>query len=205
MPAVAKARKQPGTPSSCNTVRFRDGRTATRTVRAIEKDQYVFKWGLDLLRYYDQNLVLRRQTTPEDGKEVPSYLVSQQTLPFPLSVNKSWQFRYETRQGRHFIEERQGGLIGISYEYRVFRYKVLGAETIQTPAGAFGAFKIEERSDEIECQGLYGRCEDRNVAPTVRHLWYAPEVKSVVKLLRVSGEFWQGQEPDYELAAFELK
>ena len=52
------------------TVRFADGRTSPRIVRAIEKGQYIFEWGLDLWRYYDQNLLLIKQVTREDGKEV---------------------------------------------------------------------------------------------------------------------------------------
>jgi len=74
------------------TVRFADGRTSPRIVRAIEKDQYVFEWGLDLWRYYDQNLVLKKQVTPEDGKEVRTALLGRRTMEFPLAANKTWNF-----------------------------------------------------------------------------------------------------------------
>jgi hypothetical protein len=185
------------------TIRFNDGRAAPRIVRAIEKDQYVFEWGLDLWRYYDQTLVLRKQITPEDGKEFPSYLLKQRTIEFPLSVNKTWEFRVLVlvAQGR-----RGGGFMAsdtIRY-WRVFSFKVLGSELVSTSGGTFGAFKIEERSQEMSCR-VAESCEDVGGTLVVRHLWYAPEVKSFVKAKHVSGVPIQDQEPDYELAAFDLK
>jgi|SRR5713226_8200069 len=86
--------------------------------------------------------------------------------------------------------------------WRVFTFKVLGAETIQTPAGTLGAFKIEESSYETECRLP---CETLANTTVVRHLWYAPEVKFPVKAARVRRVPTQEQEPDYELVAFELK
>ena len=76
------------------TVRFADGRTSRRIVRAIENDQYVFEWGSDLWRYYDQNLVLIKQVTPEDRKEVFTSRFWRRTLEFPLAANKTWEFRF---------------------------------------------------------------------------------------------------------------
>jgi len=182
------------------TVRFNDGRTSPRTVRAIERDQYVFEWGLDLLRYYDQNLVLTKQVTPEDGKNWPSYLEKQRTMDFPFALNKTWEFRI--RAGT----VRSGGP-GRGHRYwQVFSFKVLGSETIQTPAGAFGSFKVEESSRETVCPSdAPMHCDDVANTASVRHLWYAPEAKSFVKVKHVSGVPVQGQEPDYELAAFNLK
>ena len=182
------------------TVRFDDGRASPRTVRAIEKDQYVFEWGLDLLRYYDQSLVLRRQVTPEDGKDWPSYLLKQRAMDFPLAVNKTWEFRFLVATARN--PSTGSSAQGQGRYYRIFSFKVLGTEAIQTPAGTFGTFKIEESAYEVEC-GL--PCETVANTTAVRHLWYAPEVKSFVKVKHVSGTPIQGQEPDYELAAFNLK
>src|SRR2546426_3631609 len=119
------------------TVRFADGRTATRKVRAVERDQYVFEWGLDLWRYYDQTLVLQKQITPEDGKEFPSYLLKQRTLDFPLSIKNTWEFRI-------LIQRISAGTRPTRSYWRVFSFKVVGTETVDTPAGTFGAFKIEE-------------------------------------------------------------
>jgi hypothetical protein len=97
------------------TVRFNDGRTAPRIVRAIDKDQYVFEWGLDLWRYYDHNLILRKQITPEDGKDVFTSLVKHRTIDFPLAVNKTWEYRIllGTMTGR-------GARWGTVFYWRVF-------------------------------------------------------------------------------------
>ena len=179
------------------TVRFADGRTSRRIVRAIEKDQYVFEWGSDLWRYYDQNLVLRKQVTPEDGKEVRTSLLTRQTIEFPLATNKTWGFRYR------LVVTQAGGVPSGTGVWREFSFKVLGAETINTPAGPFGTFKVEETSNESQCLG--GVCRTPDDTLTVRHLWYAPETKFIVKVAGVTGRYISEQEPDYELIAFDLK
>jgi hypothetical protein len=104
------------------TVRFAEGQTSPRIVRAIEKDQYVFEWGLDLARYYDQNLVLIKQVTREDGKEVRTSLLKRRTMGFPLAANKTWKFRYKLGGGA-------GGVPSGTGEWREFNFKVLGSET----------------------------------------------------------------------------
>ena len=173
------------------TVRFADGQTSRRIVRAIEKDQYVFEWGLDLWRYYDQNLVLIKQVTPEDGKEVFTSRLWRRTMEFPLAANKTWKFRYR-------IASIMGGTV-----WQEFSFKVLETETINTPAGPFGTFKVEVTSDEVQCRA--GGCETLDETLTVRHLWYAPEAKFIVKVAGVRGRYISEQEPDYELIAFDLK
>jgi len=178
------------------TVRFADGQTSRRIVRAIEKDQYVFEWGLDLWRYYDQNWVLRKQVTPENGKEVLTSLLGRRTMEFPLAANKTWKFRYKLGGGA-------GGVPSGTGEWREFSFKVLGTETINTPAGPFGTFKVEETSYEVQCLG--SACHTPDSTVTVRHLWYAPEAKFIVKVAGVRGRYISEQEPDYELIAFDLK
>jgi len=173
------------------TVRFADGRTSRRMVRAIEKDQYVFEWGSDLWRYYDQNLELITQVTPEDGKEVFTSRLSRRTLEFPLAANKTWQFRFR-------IASIMGGTV-----WQDVRFKVLGTETINTPAGPFGTFKVEVTYDEVQSRQGYRETLDETL--TVRHLWYAPEAKFIVKVAGVRGRYTAEQEPDYELIAFDLK
>ena len=179
------------------TVRFADGRTSRRIVRAIEKDQYVFEWGLDLWRYYDQNLVLIKQVTPEDGKEVRTSPLRRRTMEFPLAANKTWGFRYRTQFS--FPGATQQASMS-----REFSFKVLGTETINTPAGPFGTFKIEETSYEVECR--VGSCQTLDDTLTVHHLWYAPEAKFIVKVAEVrAARYISEHEPDYELIAFDLK
>lgn len=180
------------------TVKFDDGRTQTRKVREIERDEYVFEWGLDLVRYYDQQLALRKQITPEDGKEFPSYLLKQRTIEFPLSVNKGWEFRVRVGTGGHVVFGSTSSI------WRVYSFKVLGSETIQTRAGTFGTFKIEESSHEIQCAG-FAICDSIPNSTFIRHWWYAPEVRFPVKIAHVRGTYVEAQEEDYELIAFDLK
>ena len=178
------------------TVKFADGRTETRKVRGIEGGQYVFEWGLDLVRYFDRDLVLRRQITAEEGKEFPSLLLKQRLINFPLSAQKTWNFRV-------VVFRRSQGTEGIAIYYREFSFKVVGSEEVATPAGNFAAFKIEETSYESRCH--IGPCETEPNTTVVRHWWYAPEVRFLVKVAHVRGRYIADQEPDYELTAFELK
>lgn len=87
--------------------------------------------------------------------------------------------------------------------WQILRFKVLGTETINTPAGSFGTFKVEMTSDEVQVRQGYRETLDETL--TVYHLWYAPEAKFIVKLARVRGRNIAEQEPDYELIAFDLK
>jgi PEGA domain len=181
------------------TILYPDGQTATHRVRAVEEGQYVFEWGSNLLRYYDQNLFLRKQTAPQDGKEIGSALLNQRDIEFPLSANKTWNFRI-------LREEIKGSWRGREARSRwlIVNFKVLGSETIQTPAGAFGAFKIERSSRIVVCP-YSSQCDDAAPPSLVRHLWYAPETRSVIKIKHVSGVSTQDSEPEYELVAFDLK
>ncbi len=157
------------------TVRFRDGRTATRTVRAVEDDLYVFEWGLDLWQYRDRDFVLRKQITPHDGNEVFSVFLNKTFMDFPLSVGKSWEFR-----------------IGNRPRTRTITLTVIGIETIKTPAGSFEAFKIYEES-----RG--------GGPITLRYWWYSPEVKFPVELLQIGGDTMSWQEQEYQLIAYDVK
>jgi len=174
-----------------------DGRTVTRKVRSIERDSYLLEWAPDRWQYLDRNLVLRRETTPA-GRELSPYLLSQRLLDFPLTVNKVWEFKILRT---HYDD---GDFAGRTEVWRVFNFKVVGRESVQTAAGTFEAFKVEEASHEIECRGA-ANCQVIANTVSVRNMWYAPEVKFPVKVAHVSGEPWQGQEQDYELVAFDLK
>lgn len=82
-------------------------------------------------------------------------------------------------------------------------FKVLGTETIETPAGLFATFKVEVTSDEVQFRQGYRETLDETL--TVRHFWYAPEAKFIVKVAGVRGRPIADQEQDYELIAFDLK
>jgi hypothetical protein len=178
------------------TVRLDDGSTVTRKVRTVEKDLYVFEWAPDRWKYLDTNLTLKKETTPE-GKDWNSYLVNQKLLNFPVSVNKTWEHQL-------LITRMRDQVRGTRSWWRIFTYKIIESGTIETPAGRFQAFKVEESSHEIECESA-SNCNSLPNTTIVRHLSYAPEAKFIVKVVRVSGGQWAGQESGYELVAYELK
>jgi hypothetical protein len=120
--------------------------------------------------------------------------LNQKFLHFPWLPDKSWEFKVLTA--------RKGSGASVPGYWRQFRYKVTGNETIETPAGTFGAFKIEQTSYEIVCDS---GCDDVPDTSAVRQLWYAPEARLIVKVAHVSGKLWQGEEPDYELISLDLK
>jgi CHAT domain-containing protein len=192
IPRIAKAPKYKLGDSW--TLRLFNGQTVIRRIRAIESEFYVLECDSNRWQYLDRDLVLRREATPE-GKGLYPHLLNQRVLDFPLSLDKSWEFRTLVAKARVY------NVIYPSY-WRYFRYQVTGAEVIETPAGAFGAFKIEERSKEIACDSV---CEDIPSTAAVRHLWYAPETRFIVKMTHVRGEPWQGAEADYELISLNLK
>jgi hypothetical protein len=174
------------------TLRLFDGQTATRRIRSIENGLYVIECDSNRWQYLDRDFVLRKEVM-SGGKERYPLLLNQRLLHFPLSPGKNWGFKIRTSKS-----EKYGNFV---YYWRVFRYKVTAYETIKTRAGTFGAFKIEERSNEIVCDNSCGDVLDSFV---VRELWYAPETRFIVKIAHISGEPWQGEEPDYELISLEL-
>jgi len=175
------------------TLRLSDGQKVTRKIRAIESGLYVLECDSNRWQYLDRDLVLRKEVT-FGGRGLHPPLVNQRLLYFPLSLDKSWEFKIPTAK-----TETRGVLI---LYWRVFRHKVIGNERIETPAGTFGALKIEQTSYEIVCDS---GCDDVPDTSAVRQLWYAPEARLIVKVAHVSGKLWQGEEPDYELISLDLK
>ncbi len=57
----------------------------------------------------------------------------------------------------------------------------------------------------MKCSVVGSACQTPDNTLTVRHLWYAPEAKFIVKVAGVRGSYISEQEPDYELIAFDLK
>jgi hypothetical protein len=178
------------------TLRLSDGQTVTRRLRAIENELYVLECDSNRWQYLDKDLVLRKEVTSA-GRGLYPPLLNQRLLQFPLSVDKSWEFKIITAKG----QLADGAKIFPSY-WRNFRYQVIGNEMVETRAGTFGAFKIEERSNEMVCDSF---CEDIPSTAAVRYLWYAPKARFMIKASHISGERWQGEDADYELIALDLK
>jgi hypothetical protein len=111
--------------------------------------------------------------------------VGEKTLDFPLQVSKKWE--------RQFMSQPRGGSLREYYG----RYKVLACEEISTPAGKFSALKIE-----VETGPTTGARP--GFTSGTYYLWYAPQVKVVVKRQYVPSRYWYDAR-DSELIKFEAK
>lgn len=92
-----------------------------------------------------------------------SYQPSDGKLQFPLFVGKSWSASYVYRTGSWAASgDRQA--------------KVVGVERVETPAGAFDAFEIEQTVSWSGTEGNRGHGITRETD------WYAPAVGRIVKM-----------------------
>lgn len=92
-----------------------------------------------------------------------TYSPSDRKLSFPLSVGKTWSASYVYVAGSWKTQcDRQA--------------KVVGVERVDTEAGTFDAFRIEEKT-LWQSDGLYG---GRGISRETD--WYAPAVGRIVKL-----------------------
>ncbi|VBU66030.1 TapB family protein [Burkholderia pseudomallei] len=92
-----------------------------------------------------------------------SYQPSDGKLQFPLFVGKSWSASYVYRTGSWAASgDRQA--------------KVVGVERVETPAGAFDAFKVEQ---VVSWSGIAG---NRGQGITRETDWYAPAVGRIARM-----------------------
>jgi len=81
--------------------------------------------------------------------------------------------------------------------------RIRGYESVTVPAGTFKSLKVEIDSNRRPTEGI----RSREPVRTVLTLWYAPEVKRIVKMLRVvmSEEGAHLDEDTYELLRYRLQ
>jgi len=81
--------------------------------------------------------------------------------------------------------------------------RIRGYESVNVPAGTFKSLKVEIDSNRRPTEGM----RSREPVRTILTLWYAPEVKRVVKMLRVvmSEEGTHLDEDTYELVRYRLQ
>ena len=81
--------------------------------------------------------------------------------------------------------------------------RIRGYESVTVPAGTFKSLKVEIDSNRRPTEGM----RSREPVRTMLTLWYAPEVKRVVKMLRVvmSEEGTHLDEDTYELVRYRLQ
>jgi hypothetical protein len=124
-----------------------------------------------------------------NGKEI----VVNRPLAFPLTVGKTWELGYEEQQPNPQFKSRTWSR----------KYKVIGYETVEVPAGKFKALKVESegqwvaelapvqsvvQSGQAGVNGASLVSQVRNVPAGTKVtglsyavLWYAPETKRWVK------------------------
>ncbi len=138
----------------------------------IENDQYVFAASADRQVHLTRDLMVARV------QKGASYLEFDPApkLPWPLEVGKtasSWgTWRWE------------GNSAGV---YTKFSSNVVGYGDVPIPGGTIKAFRIEMRLDSQ--RDTQGRREARTTQLT---LWYAPQVRQLVKIIGVNhrNEAW---------------
>jgi hypothetical protein len=87
------------------------------------------------------------------------YLPSDSKLKFPIAVGGNWTSNFTTRTGNGDATTTLSA-------------KVVGVESVQTPAGTFQAFRIEETGSVAAPSGKYQFTETD---------WYAPDAKRIIK------------------------
>ncbi len=148
------------------------------------------RWSNGDVGFYDPDRVLRKVvrangevlTTQGAGSYTS---IGQRYFDFPLSPGKTWRYSY--------YGQPAGGGSGLLTYFQDFR--VRACEDVSTPAGRFAAVKIE-----VE-QSILGSARSG-----IYHVWYAPEVKNVVKQQYRWSQWWGGGRfLDSELVKFEAK
>lgn len=128
--------------------------TYTQTVSGVAADGSASLNGGALALDASGNLVKTATGSyqPSDGK-----------LQFPLFVSKSWSASYVYRTGSWAASGDR-------------RAKVVGVERVETPAGAFDAFKVEQ---VVSWSGIAG---NRGQGITRETDWYAPAVGRIARM-----------------------
>jgi hypothetical protein len=85
------------------------------------------------------------------------------------------------------------------------RGRIRSSESVTVPAGTFNALKVEIDSTRAPIESAGGR--SREPIRTVLTIWYAPEVKRIVKMLRVvlTPEGMHLDEDTYELVRYRVQ
>jgi hypothetical protein len=126
-----------------------------QTIRAINGgaiDMTVSNNGGTMPASMDQNGNLTSIGTKQ-------YLPSDSKLKFPIAVGGNWTNNFTTRTGAGDATT-------------TLNAKVVGVETVQTAAGSFQAFRIEETGSVVAPNGKIQFTETD---------WYAPDAKRIIK------------------------
>jgi hypothetical protein len=166
------------------TWRDEKGREGMGAVLQAEGDMTQIRLMTGDVASYDKDWIIQKvvRTTGEvvatqGAGATVTVRVGQKTLDFPLQVGKQWEI------GAYAQAKSGLGTMERYYE----RYRVLACEEVSTPAGKFSALKVE-----VE-RGMSGTAP-RGGAPRTGtyYLWYAPQVKNIVRQQYVPSQWWSG-------------
>jgi hypothetical protein len=168
------------------TWRDEKGREGMSVVLQVEGDMTQIRLLTGDVASYDKDWIIQKVvrttgevvTTQGAGATVTAR-VGQKTLDFPLQVGKQWEISA-------YAQARSGlGTMERFYE----RYKVVACEEVATPAGKLPAMKVEV---ERGMTGTQPRAKSGAPPTGVYYLWYAPQVKNIVRLQYVPSQWWSG-------------
>jgi hypothetical protein len=166
--------------------RYTDKREWQYTVQRIEGNFYIVedKYALDKPCFDKRNFELKYYLTPQGKKIVPK---SESGIYYdsPLYVGKKWS---------KMVSGQDTGGVPLNY---LHEFRVQSFENITVPAGTFKAFKIEFSRNALERGSSIARW----------HIWYSPDVKTIVKRRYVStveASGWNISAQDFELISFKL-
>ncbi len=148
-------------------------------VASTNQNGFVVSRCGDDTAYYQASDGALVRITGKNGRDLVSFKPASPSVRFPLEVGKSWQGKYTG-----FTADDQ------SQWDSVQTCKVLDYETVQVPAGAMPAFRIE--CDDAWTSGGYsGNSSELS--------WYAPQAHAIVRTSNPAQPKW-----NMELASYTL-
>ncbi len=163
------------------TWRDEKGREGTSVVLQVEGDTAQIRLLTGDVATYDKNWVIQKVVrttgevvTAQGAGATVTVRVGQKSLDFPLQVGKQWEIGA--------VAQPRAGSMGLERYYE--RYKVLACEDVKTPGGDFPALKVEVERGLTAVQ--------RGPRSGTYYVWYAPQVKNLVRLEYVASAWWSG-------------
>ena len=149
----------------------------------IEEDLYIIEdlYGIDKPCFDKKTLLMVAYINP-GGRKIKTGTPSIFYFDFPIYIGKKWKKMMST------IPLRGSTEVNYLNEYQVISY-----EDVVVPAGTFKAFKIEIKQTNYTISA-FGKV----------HIWYSPEVKSIIKVMYETAMYWVGTR-DWELISFKLE
>jgi len=170
------------------------GRKWSWEVVQVEGDTAQIRWGNGDVASYDKDWIVRK-VVRKNGEVLTTQgidrytTIGQKVLDFPLQVGKKWYYTY------YFNPTIYAPRIMVLIETQ---FKTVACEEVSTPAGKFPALKLK----------LESTWRAAGVGSATKFLWYAPQVKQIVKRqydALSNLDYREGRVTDDELIRFEVR